>query len=194
MKTPTELPVMLFESARQWEAWLKDHHAESAGVRLQFAKKGSGHRSVTYAEAVDVALCYGWIDGQAQSLDDKFWLQKFTRRRPKSLWSKVNTQKVARLIAEGRMQPAGLKAVEAAKQDGRWNAAYESPSNSEVPEDFQAELDKNPEAKAFFATLNSANPYAFIWRIQTAKKAETRGARIEKYIAMLNNHEPLHPQ
>lgn len=192
MKTSTEQPIMLFESVQHWEAWLKDNHAKSTGVRLQIAKKGAKQPTVSYAEALDVALCYGWIDGQKGALDDQFFLQKFTPRRPKSIWSQVNTQKVTDLIAQGKMQPAGLKEIEAAKQDGRWEAAYASQSNAEVPEDFQVELDKNPEAKAFFATLNKANRYAFVFRIQTAKKAETRKARIEKFIVMLNNHEKLH--
>src|SRR5215813_1940920 len=146
----TELPTMLFEGSEQWEAWLSENHASAAGVWLQIAKKGAGIVSVTHAQALDVALCYGWIDGQRQAQDEKFFLQKFTPRRPKSAWSKVNTEKAAALIEQGRMQSTGLKEVEAAKQDGRWDAAYASPRNMEVPEDFQAELDKNPEAKAFF--------------------------------------------
>jgi uncharacterized protein YdeI (YjbR/CyaY-like superfamily) len=193
MASSLELPVILFESAQQWEAWLKEHHARSPGVRLQLAKKASGHTSVSYAKALDVALCYGWIDGQKQALNDSFWLQKFTPRRPRSIWSKVNTENAARLIAQGKMQPAGLKEIEAAKADGRWKAAYDSAANSEVPEDFQVELDKNPEAKAFFATLNKTNRYAITFRIQTAKKAETRKARIKKFIAMLNEHKKLYP-
>ncbi len=184
---------MLFESPRHWEDWLKEHHAASPGVRLQIAKKDSGSASVSYAEALDVALCYGWIDGQKQPHDDRFWLQRFTPRRRKSGWSKVNTEKATQLIAQGRMQPAGLKEIEAAKQDGRWAAAYESQSRAAVPEDFLAELEKNPEAKAFFATLNKVNRYAFCYRIQTAKKSETRRARNEKFIAMLNQHEKIYP-
>jgi uncharacterized protein YdeI (YjbR/CyaY-like superfamily) len=193
MTKAAEAPIMLFESAQHWEAWLKDNHTKSTGVRLQIAKKGAKQPTVSYAEALDVALCYGWIDGQKGALDDQFFLQKFTPRRAKSIWSKINTEKVTQLISQGRMQPAGLKAIEAAKQDGRWDAAYAGQRDMEMPEDFQAELDKNPEAKAFFATLNSANRYAFVFRVQTAKKAETRKTRIERFIAMLNNHEKLYP-
>jgi len=193
MKTSTELPIILFKSAQEWESWLNEHHSTSPGVWVQIAKKGAGVESVSYAEAVDVALCYGWIDGQKRSLDDKFSLQKFTRRGPKSVWSKINTQKVKDLIVQGRMQPPGLKQVEAAKQDGRWDAAYDSQRTMKVPEDFQAELDKNPEAKAFFATLNSANRYAFCRRILMVKKPETRRAKIAQYIAMLNEHKKFFP-
>ena len=184
---------MLFESPALWEKWLADNHATSSGVRLQIAKKGSDKATVSYAEALDIALCYGWIDGQKGALDDQFWLQKFTPRRPKSVWSKINTKKATDLISQGRMQPAGLKEIEAAKRDGRWAAAYESQSTSQIPDDFKAELDKNPKAKAFFDTLNSVNRYAIYYRIQSAKKAETRRARIEKFIAMLNSHEKLYP-
>src|SRR5215831_3331721 len=180
---------MLFESPEQWEKWLKQNHSTSSGVRLQIAKKGTKTATVSYAEALDVALCYGWIDGQKGALDDQFWLQKFTPRRPKSVWSKINTEKATALIAQGRMQPAGLKEVEAAKQDGRWDAAYQSQRNVEMPEDFRTELDQNPEAKAFFDTLNSVNRYAIYFRLQSAKKAKTRRARIEKFIAMLNEHK-----
>ena len=193
MKTLTEAPIMLFDSAEHWEAWLRENFSTSRGVRLQIAKKGANKPTVSYAEALDVALCYGWIDGQKGALDDQFFLQKFTPRRAKSIWSKINTAKVTQLIAQGRMQPAGHKEVEAAKQDGRWDAAYASQRNTQMPEDFQAELDKNPEAKAFFAILNSTNRYAIYFRIQTAKKAETRRARIEKFIAMLNEHKKLYP-
>ena len=193
MKSSSDAPILLFESPEQWEQWLKEQHATSSGVRLQIAKKGAGQPTVSYAEALDIALCYGWIDGQKGALDDQFWLQKFTPRRPKSVWSKINTQKATALIEQGKMQPAGLKEVEAAKRDGRWDAAYQSQRNSELPEDFQAELDKNPEAKAFFATLNSVNRYAIHYRVQSAKKAETRRARIEKFIAMLNDHQKIYP-
>jgi uncharacterized protein YdeI (YjbR/CyaY-like superfamily) len=194
IKTSAQAPIMLFESPEQWEKWLKEHHGESSGVRLQIAKKGADKQTVSYAEALDIALCYGWIDGQKGALDDQFWLQKFTPRRSKSVWSKVNTKKATELIAQGRMQPAGLKEVEAAKQDGRWDAANESQRNSQMPEDFQVELENNPKAKEFFATLNSANRYAIYYRIQSAKKAETRRARIEKFIAMLNEQKKIYHQ
>ena len=185
--------MLLFESPEQWETWLKENHAVLPGVQLKFAKKGTGQKSVTYAEALEVALCYGWIDGQSKALDDTFYLQRFTPRRRRSVWSKINTEKAEALIAQGRMQPAGLKEIEAAKQDGRWAAAYDSPSRAVVPDDFQAELEKNPKAKAFFATLNSPNRYAICYRIQTARKPETRRARIEKFIAMLNENQKIYP-
>jgi len=161
-------------------------------VSLQIAKKGSGATSVSYAEALEVALCYGWIDGQKLPLDGRFWLQRFTPRRPKSVWSRINTQKAEALIAQGKMQPAGLKQVEAAKADGRWAAAYASQRSAAPPDDFLAELDKNAAAKAFFATLNSVNRYAIYYRIQSAKKPETRDARIAKFVAMLADHQTLH--
>lgn len=192
-KAPPEQPLLLFESTSDWEAWLKENHENSAGVRLQIAKKGSGHTSVTYAEALDVALCYGWIDGQKLPMDDKFFIQKFTPRRAKSVWSKVNTEKVEQLIKQGRMQPAGVKQIEVAKADGRWDAAYASQKNMEIPEDFQAELDNNSEAKAFFDTLNKTNRFAIYFRITTAKKPETRRARIEKFIEILTKHEKIYP-
>ena len=192
-KAKPEQPLLLFESASHWEAWLKENHENSAEVQLQIAKKGSGHTSVTYAEALDVSLCYGWIDGQKLPMDDKFFIQKFTPRRAKSVWSKVNTEKVEQLIKQGRIQPAGMKQIEAAKADGRWDAAYASQKNMEIPEDFQAELDKNPEAKAFFDTLNKTNRFAIYFRITTAKKPETRRTRIEKFIEMLTKHEKIYP-
>lgn len=156
MKT-TDLPILPFASKKKWADWLARHHDKSAGVWLKLAKKGSEIPSLTYDEALEVALCYGWIDGQKKGFDDKFWLQKFTPRGPKSIWSKINTEKAEKLIKSGEMKPAGLKAIEAAKQDGRWDAAYESQKNISVPDDFQAALDKNAKAKAFFVNLNSVN-------------------------------------
>jgi uncharacterized protein YdeI (YjbR/CyaY-like superfamily) len=188
-----EYKVLLFKEPQEWTAWLEQHHADSSGVWLRLAKKASALRSVSYAQALDVALCYGWIDGQKKSYDESSWLQKFTPRGQKSLWSKVNREKVQTLIANGAMRPAGLRAVEAAKQDGRWDAAYDSQRRSAVPDDFQAELDHSPKAKAFFATLNSANRYAILFRLQTARKPETRAKRIQQFIRMLENHEKLHP-
>ena len=187
-----ELPTLPFHSKKKWADWLAKQHDKSAGVWVKIAKKGTGILSVTHEEALDVALCYGWIDGQKGSFDEKYFLQKFTPRRPKSIWSKINTEKVKRLIASGKMKPAGLKAIEAAKQDGRWDAAYEGQKSISVPEDFQAALDKNKNAKAFFATLNSANRYAFLFRIQTAKKAETREKRIRQFVEMLARGERFH--
>lgn len=191
--TRNDLPVMLFEHQKDWVVWLDQNHAASSGVWLRLAKKASDLNSVSYAEALEVALCYGWIDSQAKSYDESSWLQKFTPRGVKSIWSKVNREKAQKLIESGQMKPAGLKAVEAAKQDGRWEAAYDSPSGATVPSDFQAELDKNAQAKAFFATLNSTNRYAILHRIQTAKKAETRTKRIQQFIEMLEKKEKLYP-
>ena len=191
-KPAKEIPVLLFADQQAWAAWLAENHTTSTGLWLQLAKKASGLTSVSYAEALDVALCYGWIDGQKQSYDEDSWLQKFTPRGTKSIWSKINREKVAQLIERGLMQPTGIAAVESAKQDGRWDAAYDSARTMTVPDDFQAALDQSAPAAAFFATLNSANRYAILWRIQTAKKAETRTKRIEQFIQMLENKEKLH--
>src|SRR5215216_319981 len=192
MPKSMELPILPFANKKKWADWLSQQYDKSAGVWLKIAKKDSGISSVTYEEALDVALCYGWIDGQKKGFDDKYWLQKFTPRGPKSIWSKINTEKAERLIASGEMKPVGLKAIEAAKQDGRWNAAYASQKSITVPEDFQAALDKNKKAKDFFATLNSVNRYAILFRIQTAKKAETRLKRIQQFVEMLEKGEKLH--
>jgi uncharacterized protein YdeI (YjbR/CyaY-like superfamily) len=191
MKT-TELPTIPFESKKKWADWLARQHDKSAGVWLKLGKKGTGIPSITYEEALDVALCYGWIDGQKGSFDDKYWLQKFTPRGSKSIWSKINTGKAEKLIASGEMKPAGLKAIELAKRDGRWAAAYESQKIISIPTDFQAALDKNKKAKAFFATLNSANRYSFLFRIQTARKAETRAKRIRQFVEMLEKGGKFH--
>jgi uncharacterized protein YdeI (YjbR/CyaY-like superfamily) len=192
-KPRQDLPILLFAQPDDWRVWLHENHASSTGVWLRLAKKASALTSQSYAEALDVALCYGWIDGQKNSYDEDSWLQKFTPRGAKSVWSKINREKVAALIASGQMQPSGLRAVELAKQDGRWDAAYDSQSNATVPEDFQAALDASPQAKSFFATLNSVNRYAILFRIQTAKKAETRLKRIEQFIGMLERNEKLYP-
>jgi len=189
----TDLPSLPFASKKKWADWLAKQHDKSAGVWLKIAKKDSEIPSVTYDEALDVALCYGWIDGQKKGLDDKYWLQKFTPRGPKSIWSKINTEKAERLIARGEMKPAGLKVIELAKQDGRWDAAYASQKNISVPEDFQAALDNNKKALAFFATLNSVNRYAILFRIQTAKKPETRAKRIQQFVEMLERNEKIYP-
>lgn len=185
-------PVLLFPSQEKWRIWLEANHGQSEGVWLKHAKKSSGKESVSYHEALEEALCYGWIDSQKQAYDNDYYLQKFTPRGPKSIWSKTNVTKVELLIKAGRLQPSGLAAINTAKRDGRWEAAYDSPGNSKVPEDFQAALDRNPKAKQFFETLNKANVYAFCWRVQTAKKPETRKARIEKFIDMLSRGEKLH--
>lgn len=187
------LPILPFSSQKEWEQWLAEHHQTSKGLWLKIAKKDAGVDTVTYAEALDGALCYGWIDGQKGALDDRFWLQKFTPRGPRSKWSKINRDKAEALIQAGRMKPAGLAAIEQARSDGRWDQAYDSQSKASVPEDLQKELDRNPEAAAFFATLDSANRYAVLYRIHEAKKPETRARRIEKFIGMLNRGEKVHP-
>ncbi|MEP7198416.1 MAG: YdeI/OmpD-associated family protein [Chloroflexota bacterium] len=188
-----DLPIMRFERQQDWKAWLDANHAASSGVWLRLAKKASGAPSVSYAEALEVALCYGWIDGQKQSYDVETWLQKFTPRGAKSIWSKINRAKALALIERGQMKPAGLAAIERARQDGRWEAAYDSPSGATVPSDLQAALDRNGRAKAFFATLDRRNRYAILFRIQTAKRAETRARRVQQFIQMLEQHETLHP-
>lgn len=187
------LPTLLFETQQDWEVWLEAHHAVAPGVWLQIAKKATGKPSVSYAEALDSAICYGWIDGQKAGLDDAHWLQKFTPRRAKSGWSRVNCEKATALIAAGRMQPAGQRQVDLAQADGRWEAAYDSQSRIAVPEDLQLELDVRPEAKAFFETLDSRNRYAILYRIQTAKKAETRAGRIRKFVEMLGQGQKIYP-
>ena len=189
MEKPTELPTLPFESKKKFADWLAKEHDKSAGVWMKLAKKATGIPSVTYHEALDVALCYGWIDGQKRSFDDKYFLQKFTPRRPKSIWSKINTEKVEHLIASGEMKPSGLKAVEAAKQDGRWEAADASQKNIAVPADFQSALSKNKKAKSFFESLTSSKRYSFLFRIETAKKAETREARIRQFVELLERGE-----
>jgi uncharacterized protein YdeI (YjbR/CyaY-like superfamily) len=192
MAKRTELPILLFANKKKWTDWLAKQHDKSAGVWLQIAKKDSGISSINYEEALNVALCYGWIDGQKKAFDDQYWLQKFTPRGPKSIWSKINTEKVERLIASGDMKPAGLKAIELARQDGRWDAAYASQKNISVPADFQAALDKNKQAKAFFTTLNSVNRYAILFRIHNAKKPETRARKIREFVEMLERGEKIH--
>lgn len=188
-----ELPELAFPDQQKWAAWLQKNHASSPGLWLKIAKKESGITSVTYPEALDEALCYGWIDGQKKGLDDSYWLQKFTPRGPRSIWSVINQEKVAKLIEAGRMQPAGLAAVERAKENGQWASAYHGSKRSTMPEDFQAELDQRPKAKEFFATINSANRYAILFRLQTAKKPETRTKRMQQFLEMLERGEMLHP-
>jgi uncharacterized protein YdeI (YjbR/CyaY-like superfamily) len=193
METKQNLPILSFPSQKQWEEWLAEHHSDSKGIWLKIAKKGAETSTVQYPEALDAALCYGWIDGQKGPLDESFWLQKFTPRGPRSKWSKVNRDKATKLIESGRMKPAGHAEVERAKADGRWEAAYDAQSKATVPEDLQRELDANPDAAAFFATLESYNRYAILYRIQDAKKPETRAKRIEKFIGMLKRGEKVHP-
>jgi uncharacterized protein YdeI (YjbR/CyaY-like superfamily) len=189
----TDLPILPFERQKDWAVWLEKNHATSSGVWLKLARKASGIQSVTYEEALEVALCYGWIDGQRKSHDETSFLQKFTPRGPRSIWSKINTEKALRLIESGRMKPAGLKAVESARRDGRWDAAYASQSKAAVPDDLQAALDRNAKANAFFATLDSRNRYAILHRIHIAKKAETRTRRIEQFVRMLESEQKIYP-
>ena len=188
-----DLPVLPFASQAEWEAWLDEHHAESRGVWLKIAKKASGIETVTHAEALEVALCFGWIDGQRGRLDDEWFVQRFTPRRARSRWSQINRNKAERLIAHRRMRPAGLREVERAKQDGRWKAAYPGQRTIEVPDDLQRALEAEPAAERFFATLDSANRYAVLYRVHDAKRADTRARRIEKFVAMLARGEKLHP-
>jgi len=181
-----------FATARAWETWLKKQHATSDGLWLCIARAGVKPGSVSYAEAVEVALCYGWIDGQKRSLDEQHWLQRFTPRRARSIWSKVNREKVARLVAEGRMQPAGQREIDRARADGRWDQAYDSPRTAAVPPDLQAALEARPAAAAFFASLDGANRYAVLWRVQTAKISTTRERRIATLVDMLARQEKIH--
>lgn len=185
-------PVLAFASSEDWEAWLEREHAASDGVWIKFAKKGSGVASVAYPEAVEVALCYGWIDSQMQSLDERFYVQKFTPRRARSKWSRINRDKIEELTKAGRMKPAGLAEVELAKADGRWEAAYASPSTVEVPPDLQRALDASPQAAEFWAGLNKANRYAIVYQLEDAKKPETRERRLAKFMAMLERGEKLY--
>jgi uncharacterized protein YdeI (YjbR/CyaY-like superfamily) len=188
-----DTPVLQFDTAAAWEQWLAKHHVSSDGVWLRFRRKAPGSESLSYAQALDVALCYGWIDGQNKREDEAWWRQRFTPRRARSIWSKINREKVAALIAAGRMRPAGLAAIERAKQDGRWEAAYDAASKAAVPPDLQAALDAAPRAKAFFQTLDARNRYAILFRTHGAKKAETRARRIATFVAMLKRRETIYP-
>jgi uncharacterized protein YdeI (YjbR/CyaY-like superfamily) len=187
-----ELQQIHFASDSDWEQWLEDNHADSGGVWIKMAKKDSGIDSVRYPEVLDTAICFGWIDGRREALDERFFLQRFTPRRPRSRWSRINRDKAERLIAGGRMRPAGLAEVERAKEDGRWAAAYEGQRSMAVPDDLQRELDARPEAKAFFAELSSQNRYAILYRLHDAKRPETRARRLEKFVAMLEAGEKIH--
>lgn len=188
-----DLPILPFASQDDWAAWLDTHHETSPGVWLKIAKAKTGIDTVTHPQALDVALCYGWIDGQRQKLDDTWFLQRFTPRRPKSVWSKINTAKATALIEGGRMKPAGLREVERAKEDGRWDAAYEGQRTATVPDDLAAALKANRTANAEFDKLDSRNRYAILYRVQSAKKAETRARRIEQFVAMLARGERIYP-
>lgn len=183
------IPTIAFKTSESFETWLEKQHDQSSGIWMKIFKKDSGKKTITYAEALDVALCYGWIDGQKQTFDEEAWLQKFCPRTAKSIWSKVNIGHVERLINTARMQPAGLKAIEKAKADGRWERAYDSSSKMTIPEDFLNELAKNKMAEAFFKGLNKTNLFIIGFRLQTAKKQETREKRMKEIIAKLANGE-----
>ena len=193
MTTKQDLPVVSFPSRAAWAAWLEEYHDAAPGVWLKIAKKGAGIAGVTYAEALDAALCFGWIDSQKAAFDEAFSLQRFTPRRAKSPWSRVNRDKAEALVAAGEMRPAGLREVERAKADGRWEAAYEPQSTATVPDDLRQALDGNEAAGAFFATLNSVNRYASLHRVHAAKKPETRARRIAQFVAMLAEGKKLYP-
>ncbi|MDQ6750785.1 MAG: YdeI/OmpD-associated family protein [Actinomycetota bacterium] len=193
MQPAADLPIIAFDSQPEWERWLEGHHATAAGVWMKIAKKASGVQTASYPGVLDSAICFGWIDGQRRPLDERFFLQRFTPRRRRSKWSRVNRDKAERLIEEARMRPAGLAEVQRAREDGRWQAAYEPQSAATVPEDLRRALERNPHAQAFFATLDRQNRYAVLFRIQDAKRPETRARRIEKFIAMLEAGEKLHP-
>ncbi len=187
------LPILTFPEQATWEGWLQLHHAGSQGAWLKTSKKGSQVSTVSYDGALEIALCYGWIDSQIGAYDSQFYLIKFSPRKPKSKWSKMNCQKAEALIAAGRMQPAGLRQVELAKADGRWLAAYDPASTITIPQDLQHALEQNPPAMEFFQTLNALNRYAILYRLQDARKPETRQKRLRKYVEMLARHEKIHP-
>ncbi len=192
MNADDGLDVLSFPSADAWHGWLGEHHAASPGVWLKIAKKGSGIDSVHYPAALESALCFGWIDGRRRAFDDQYFLQHFTQRRSRSRWSQINRDTAERLIAEGRMQPAGLAEVRRARDDGRWDAAYAGQKTMEVPDDLQRELDGRPDAAEFFAGLTSQNRYAILYRLQDAKKPETRARRLATFVAMLEAGETIH--
>jgi len=194
VERPAERPIVHCADAGGWQGWLEAHAAESDGIRLAIAKKGGEHASVSYAEALDEALCVGWIDGQKWPLDEHHFLQGFGPRRARSIWSRINRDKAIALIESGRMRPSGLVEIERARADGRWDAAYEGSKTIEVPEELRAALDAKPAAAAFFETLNSQNRYAILFRLHNAKKPETRTRNIEKYVAMLARGETIYPQ
>ncbi len=189
---PADLPVVEFATRAEWATWLAAEHAASAGVWLKIARKDGGAESVSYSEALDVALCHGWIDGQKDRLDERFWLQRFTPRTPRSRWSKRNRERAEALIGSGEMAPAGTREIERARADGRWEAAYDSHSTATVPDDLAAELERNAAAREFFATLDSTNRYAILYRIQEARRPDTRARRIAKYVAMLSEGRKIH--
>ncbi len=191
--TAGESAPTAFRTAADWRSWLSEHHASADGLWLRLAKRTAPEPTLSYPEALDEALCFGWIDAQTRGLDADYWLKRFTPRTPRSRWSKINTQKAEALIAAGRMEPSGLAEVESARADGRWDAAYAGPRTIEVPDDLTAALAADPAAADFFATLSSINRYAILYRISTVKRPETRARKIEQYVRMLAQHQTLHP-
>lgn len=188
-----DLPLLDLPDMAAWEAWLEENSESAPGVWLRLARKKSGLQTVSYPEAVEAALCFGWIDGQKKSFDDQSSIQRFTPRRARSIWSKINVEKATALLEAGRMRPGGIRAIEAARADGRWDGAYDAPSAAKVPEELARALDARPSAKAFFETLNAANRYAIIFRVQTARKPETRARWVERLVEMLERGEKIHP-
>jgi uncharacterized protein YdeI (YjbR/CyaY-like superfamily) len=194
LAVPTpELPVVPFPTPESWDDWLAEHHESSDGLWVKIAKKATGIETVAYPEVLEIALSYGWIDGQRRALDETWFLQKFTPRRARSRWSRINRDRATELIEGGRMKPAGLREVERAKEDGRWDAAYASPSNIEVPDDLERELEADPAAREFFEGLDSQNRYAILYRLHDAKRPETRARRLAQYVTMLREGRKLHP-
>ncbi|GAA0380039.1 YdeI/OmpD-associated family protein [Paenibacillus motobuensis] len=193
MAKNNDLPMMIFNRQQDFEDWLEQNHESSEGIMLKIAKKDSTISTVSYSEALDCALCYGWIDSRKEKGDEETWLQRFTPRKARSIWSKVNKERAEALIANGRMKSSGYKVIEVAKQNGQWDSAYESQSKSNLPEDFASELSKNNQAKEFYDMLDSRNKYAIMFRINNAKKQETRQKRIEQFISMLERHEKIYP-
>lgn len=192
METFNDIPIIPFEDDTSWEEWLAANYTLTTGIWIKVAKKNSGIDSIDHPGALDVALCYGWIDGQRRSFDDNYFLQKFTPRRKRSLWSKVNIAKVEGLIAKGQMQQPGMLEIDAAKADGRWAAAYESQKNATIPSDLAELFEQYPKAKVFFASLTKANQYAVLWRLMTAKTPAMRASRLEKMVSMLEAGEIVH--
>ena len=188
-----DFPILPFPTPEAWDAWLAENHEGADGIWVKIAKKSTGIETVAYPEVLDVAISYGWIDGQRRALDETWFLQKFTPRRERSQWSRINRDKATRLIEEGRMKPAGMREVERAKADGRWDAAYEPQTTSAVPPDLQAELDADPRAREFFESLSSQNRYAILYRLQDAKRPETRARRLATFVQMLKERRTLHP-
>lgn len=188
-----DLPIMIFSGSQDFEDWLEQNHESSEGIMLKIAKKDSTISTVSYSEALDCALCYGWIDSRKEKYDEDTWLQRFTPRKARSIWSKVNKEKAEALISSGRMKSSGYKAIKVAKENGQWDRAYESQSKSTLPEDFASELNKNSQAKQFYDMLDSQNKFAIVFRINNAKKQETRKKRIEQFISMLERHEKIYP-